>query len=79
MLVEQEYLASLKKRFGHTKEISKISRHRQLPKALLNAKKRKAEAVEKEHRKDKNRRLHTKPQNQKNVKEKSSSVVKVVD
>ena len=53
------------------------SRH--LPKALHNAKKRKSEAVEKERRKDKNRRKYTKEEDRVDIKEKAASVVKVVD
>ena len=76
---KQAYLNSLKQRFSDTKEIKKISRHRHLPKALHNAKKRRADAIEKVRRKDKNRRKYTKVEDRVDVKEKEASIVKVVD
>jgi len=45
----------------------------------LNSKKRKVEAVDKQRRKDKNRRKYTKPEDRVDIKEKSAAVVEVED
>lgn len=55
------YKTKLKERFGFTKEIKRIARHKHLPKALLNAKKRKKHSDNAAKKRVDNKRQHSKP------------------
>lgn len=56
-----DYREKLIERFEHAPEVHRIHKHRHVPKAIFNARKRKAEQVESERRKSDRRRQHSKP------------------
>lgn len=72
----QKYLNALKKRYGHVHEIKRIATHRHVPRLIKKLQKRKGESRQKETRKLKNRRKHSKPGTVKGEVERERFVVK---
>ncbi|CAG9333087.1 unnamed protein product [Blepharisma stoltei] len=75
---EQEainYRERLKKKYQYVPEMRRILKHRHLPRYLFKTRKIKQIQKESEFRKERNRRAHTKPENIKNIKEKSTVVI----
>jgi WD repeat and SOF domain-containing protein 1 len=71
------YADKIKERYGHLPEIKRISRHRYLPKAIDNARKKKHVMVQSAKRKEENRRKHSKPGAVPHVSEKKKHIVGV--
>ena len=69
-------MAALKKRFQHVPELKRIVRHQNLPRVLMKMGKRKQEAKDKESRKLKNRKLHSKPGTVKGIPERERYIIK---
>ncbi|EDO42857.1 predicted protein [Nematostella vectensis] len=72
------YSARLRERFKFHPQISRIRRHRHVPKAIFKAAKEKRVIMDSERRKEENRRLHSKPGTVPRVAERRKQVVSVV-
>ncbi|KAF9961878.1 rRNA-processing protein sof1 [Modicella reniformis] len=73
-----EYAEKLKEKFAHVPEIRRISRHRNVPKVIKSAQKKKAIMLNSRKVKEENSRKHTKPENRKErIPERTKPIVAV--
>eukprot|EP00899_Mesostigma_viride_P012552 jgi/Mesvir1/21298/Mv21689-RA.1 len=73
------YQRKLRERFKHLPEISRIDRHKHVPKAVYNASKLRATMLESERKKEQRRRAHTKPENIKYTPARKARIVAEVE
>ena len=69
------YTEKLKEKFAHHPQIKRISKHRQVPKHVLNASREHKIIRESQKRKEANRRVHSKPGNVPYVSERDKHVI----
>ncbi|KAF9366165.1 rRNA-processing protein sof1 [Mortierella sp. NVP85] len=73
-----EYAEKLKEKFAHVPEIKRINRHRNVPKVIKNAQKKKSLMLNSRKVKEENVRKHTKPENRKErIPERTKAIVAV--
>jgi len=71
-----QYNESLKEKYAHFPQVRRISRHRQVPRHVYQAKKELQTIRDSKKRKEDNRRQHTKPGTVPHVSEREKSIVK---
>lgn len=73
------YRTALKEKYGHMKELRRISRHRHVPKLIKSLQQKKRMKFESQKRKEENRRRHSKPGSVPYVAERKKVVVNEIE